>query len=504
MSSGNATRRQALAQIGGLGALAAGLGSLASPAAALAGATGLASPLTMPDVLGLRHYISRPDLTPPAVAVTSSRHAPAYPHYFFLTAPGSGPGPGGAMIVDRFGDLVWFSPGTDTTAKFSLNRTTFRGKPVLTWWEGLVTGGHGDGVAVIADASYQRLHTIRAQNGLTADLHECIITARNTALITCYRHASGVDLTSLGGPADGTVLAGVIQEIDIASGTLVFEWDSLDHIDLTETEAAFSGGTADQPFDYFHINSIQVAGNGDLLISARNTWALYRVERPSGTVRWRLGGKKSDFTMGPGASFFWQHHARLHSGGLLSLFDDGAAPAEEKQSRGLILKVDTAGKTVSVHQQYTHPKPALLAGAMGSMEVMNGGRVVVGWGTVPAFTEFAADGTVLADARIATGSPSYRAIRSEWTGKPAGHPAIAVRRHGTRVRVYASWNGATEIHRWRVLAGRTASSLSRAGAADKKSFETMVSTAHKGPHFRAVALGRHGHVLGRSPIVRLS
>jgi len=501
--SGNATRRQALAQLGGLGALAAGLGTVAdlgSPAAALASAA--APTLAGPAALGLRHYISAPGLTPPAIAVTSAKHAPAGPEYFFLTAPGSGPGPGGGMIIDRFGDLVWFSPSTATKAKFNLNRQTFQGKPVLTWWDGLVTGGHGDGVAVIADSSYKTLHTIRAGNGLTIDLHEFVITKKNTALVTCYRHATNVDLTSIGGPAAGDVLSGVVQEIDIASGDVLFTWDSLDHIDLTETESTFSGGTAGEPFDYFHINSIQETGNGDLLISARNTWALYRIARSTGDVRWRLGGKKSDFKMGTGTAFHWQHHARLHSGGLLSLFDDAAAPAEEKQSRGLILKVDTTARTVAVHKQYAR-KPSVLAQAMGSMQVMNTGRVLVGWGTVPRFTEFSPGGEVLVDAQIATGSPSYRTVRSDWTGKPSGHPAIAVRHHNGGARVYASWNGATEIHRWRILAGRTAAHLSWAGAADKKSFETMVPTTHRGPHYRAVALDKHGHVLGRSPIVRL-
>lgn len=504
MSGGNATRRQAIAQIGGMGALAAGIGSLGtlgSPAAALAS---VAAPLAGPEALGLRHYVSRPDLTPPAVAVTSAKNAPTDPHYFFLTAPGSGPGPGGGMIVDRHGDLVWFSPSTDTKAKFNLNRQTYQGKPVLTWWEGVVTGGHGDGVAVIADTSYQVLHTIKAQGGLTIDLHEFVITAKNTALVTCYRHAGGIDLSGFGGPVDGTVLSGVIQEIDIATGDLLFQWDSLDHIDLTETEAAFSGGTAAEPFDYFHINSIQDAGNGDLLISARNTWALYKIERPGGAVRWRLNGKKSDFAMGTGTHFFWQHHARLHPGELLSLFDDGAAPAEEKQSRGLILKLETTGMKVAVNRQYTHSRPSLLAGAMGSMQVMNDGRVLVGWGTNPDFTEFSRDGKVLVDAQMPADSPSYRTFRSEWTGEPSGHPAIAVRQHGNGARVYASWNGSTQVHRWRVLAGGTAGNLSRAGAADKHSFETTVTVPHGGPHFRAVALDSRGRVIGRSAIVRLA
>ena len=406
------------------------------------------------------------------------------------------------MIIDRHGELVWFSPGTARLAKFNLSPQVYRGKPVLTWWEGLVTAGHGDGVLVIADTSYRRLHTITAGQALAADLHEFVVTARDTALITAYRHATA-DLSAVGGPASGTVLAGVIQEIDIATGNLLFEWDSLDHVSLAETCQAFSGGTAADPFDYFHINSIQDTADGDLLVSARNTWAAYRIARPGGAVRWRLGGRKSDFTMGPGARFFWQHHARLHSGGLLSLFDDGAAPAEEKQSRGLILKLDTTARTAAVHRQYTHPHRRLLASAMGSTQLLPGGRVLIGWGTEPYFSEFSSGGTLLMDGEIAPGSPTYRAIRGTWTGRPPARPDIAARAHGSSADVYASWNGSTEVHSWTVLAGQTASALEPAGAALRSGFETKITVHRPGPWFAAEARNASGQTLGRSATTHL-
>jgi hypothetical protein len=504
MGSGDWTRRQAIARIGAVGgAVTAGLGGRGRHAvASLAGqVSGNAAPVG-PQVSGLQHFVSRPDLTPPAIVVTTSAHAPATPPYVFLTAPASGQGPGGAMILDSRGDLVWFSPDDSKRAKFNLSPQVYRGKPVLTWWEGAVTGGHGEGVVVVADTSYRRLHTIEAKRGLTADLHEFVITTQNTALITAYRTAAA-DLSSLGGPASGAVLSGVVQEIDISTGKLLFEWDSLDHIDVAETYQEFSGGTTANPFDYFHINSIDVASDGDLVISARNTCAIYRFARPAGSIRWRLGGKNPSFAMESGTGFFWQHHARLHEGGLLSLFDDGAAPQEEQYSRGLILELDTNGMRASVRRQYIHPHRLLLATAMGSTQVLADGRVLVGWGTEPYFSEFSADGTLLLDGQIATGSPSYRAFRAGWSGHPAGHPAAAARRRGGRATVYASWNGATEVRTWKVLAGRTPSSLSHSGSARLAGFETAITVHHAGPYFAAEALNARGHVLGRSKTVRL-
>jgi hypothetical protein len=506
MGSGNWTRRQAIARLGAVGGVAAAAGIAGRGLPAVAGvARSVPRPTESaePQVSGVRHFVSRPDLTPPEIAVTESAHPPATPGYFFLTAPASGPGPGGAMILDRRGDLVWFSPDTSNHAKFNFSAKTYRRKPVLTWWEGVVTGGHGEGAVVIADTAYHHLHTITAKKGLSADLHELVITAQDTALVTAYRTATA-DLSGVGGPASGVVLSGVVQEIDIATGKLLFEWDSLDHVDPAESYEAFSGGTTANPFDYFHINSIEVAADGDLLISARNTWAIYRIARPSGAIRWRLGGKKSSFARGPGASFFWQHHARLHGGGLLSLFDDGAAPEEEKRSRALILSLDTQKMQASVRRQYVHPHRRLLATAMGSTQVLPDGRVVVGWGTEPYFSEFSPDGTLLVDGQITADSPSYRVFRSGWSGDPEARPTVAARHHHRGdATVYASWNGATDVHAWKVLAGRHPSALAHVGSARRAGFETAVTVHHAGPYFAAEALNARGHVLGRSAADRL-
>ena len=106
---------------------------------------------------------------------------------------------------------------------------TYKGKPVLTWWQGLMVEGFGEGELVIADSSYKIMHTIRAVGGQMADFHEFYITPQDTALIGIYRRHSGVDLRAVRGPASGYLVSGVVQEIDIATGKLLFEWDSWDH-----------------------------------------------------------------------------------------------------------------------------------------------------------------------------------------------------------------------------------------------------------------------------------
>ena len=493
------TRRQMMRQAGYAAAGLGGLGLAGWSADAAAAAAMTAAKAAQPPGK-VRHFVSRPDLSPPRVSVTGALPA-GDPRYILLGTVASGPGQGGAMILRANGDLVWFGPDYDQQSKMDIKVQAYRGQPVLTWYQGPVINGHGDGVAVIADSSYRVIRTIRAAQGLQADLHEFTLTPQGTALITAYRPVT-TDLSAVGGPARGTVFSGVVQEIDVATGKLLFSWESLDHIPVTESHQAFSGGTAKDPYDYFHINSIAVAPDGDLIISARNTWAVYKISRPGGQIAWRLGGRKSSFTMGPGTEFYWQHHACPHGASVLTLFDDGAAPAQEKQSRGLVLHLDLTGMRASLQRAFTHPGRTLLAAAMGSAQLMPDGGMLVGWGTEPYFSRFSADGRLLLDGAITAGDPSYRAFLSNWTGRPDGRPSVAARAHGRAVTVYASWNGATEIRRWTVLAGRSPGRLADAGSARRTGFETSLRVPGAGPYFAVEARDRAGRVLGRSAPVR--
>jgi Arylsulfotransferase (ASST) len=470
------------------------------------------APVTQDSSGGVLHFVTRPDLSPPAITV--SRHsAPAAgdPPYFILSPAGyplTGPGQPGLMILDRYGNLVWFSPNSGFPADKGMGRVdlqtqTYQGQPVLTWWEGRVDLGVGYGTAVIADSSYRTIATISGGDGLSADLHEFVISPQDTALITAVRPRPA-DLSALGGPASGTALTGSVLEVDIASGAVLSEWNSLDWVPVTDTYAAFSGGTQKAPFDYFHINSIAVAPDGDLIISARNTCTVYKIARPGGQLLWRLGGKRSSFQMGPGATFWWQHHARPHGTQRLSLFDDAASPQKEPQSRGILLDLDTTAMSATLSRSYTHPA-RLLAANQGSVQLLADGRVLVGWGNLPYFTEFAENGTLLVDGQFPVGDQSYRAFTAGWTGYPTDKPAVAARVNpaGGSV-VYASWNGATELSSWTVLAGSTPAQLREAGSQRRTGFETMITVNSRGPYFAVTAYDASGRVLGQSDTVTLA
>ena len=501
--SGHWTRRQLLAGAGTAAAAAAATGF----GVAACGRGDAARTMDLKVYRELQHFVTEPHLTPPKVAL--SYLGPRGPlQYLFLGVAQSGPGHGGAMIMDTDGQLIWFGPDSPHQSKMDFQCQTYQGKPVLTWFQGqVVRGGHGEGVGVVADSSYRTIATIEAHDGLKVDLHDFVVTPRGTALVTAFRTLHPYDLRPVGGPKDGWLLSGFAQEIDIATGELVFQWDSLDHVGLGETYLKYSGGRKSnkaQPYDYFHINSIADFDDEHLMIGARNTWCAYLVKRSTGEIVWRLNGKHSDFTMGPGARFYWQHDTRWHGDGVFTVFDDGAAPKEEPQSRALVLNVDLDSMLVTLKRQYTNPGVPVLAHAMGNAQLLSDGGMFVGWGTNPYFSEFGPDGKPVLEGTLVKGDPTYRSFIGDWTGTPAYPPKAVAHRRGSGAVVYVSWNGATEVASWQVLAGRTPGALDPVGVAAKRGFETAISVRSTGPHFAVQARDASGRPLATSATVEIA
>lgn len=473
-------------------ALGAGAGLLVLdrlPGSLLSGAEALAARSRTVD-----HFVSRPDLRPPKLTVL---HAGKTGDGHLFVAPSAGPGQRGVLILDNAGDVVWFHPTTPNTA-MNFRTGRLHGKPVLTWWEGKAESGLGRGTHVILDQSYRVVARLPAGGGRQSDLHEFLLTPQNTALVTSYE-VRPWDLTSVGGPAAGKVIGGVVQELALPSGRVLFEWRSLDHVAVEETHAVFAG----HPLDYFHVNSIDLTADGGLLVSARNTWGVYKVSRESGQVLWRLGGKKSDFTMGKGTVFAWQHDARHHGNGLVSIFDDGAAPQVEPQSRALLIRLDGKRGRANLVRQYTHRPGRLVSQFMGNAQVLGNRNVLVGWGNEPYVTEFGPDGSIVFDAKLPDEGQNYRAFRFQWVGLPVTRPALVARRARGARSLYVSWNGATEVAAWVIRTGERPASLDPGKKVVKRLFETVVSVPSGARYAKAIALDRHGKQLGASKTIRV-
>jgi hypothetical protein len=448
----------------------------------------------------VQHYSSAPSLTPSTVDVTTPAAPGAAPGDLFL-APYQGMGSPGPMITDQRGNLIWFHPlptGEDAT-NFQVQR--YEGKPVLTWWQGrILEVGFGQGENVIYSTSYQPLATVRAGNGYHADLHEIRLTPEGTAWIDAFDPVS-MNLSSVHGLANGVLSDSVVQEIDVKTGLVMWEWHALGHVPVSASHNP--APRTPYPWDYVHINSVDPGTAGDVLLSSRNTWTLYDVDVHSGGVRWRLGDDHSSFKLDSGVRFYWQHDAEFQPGGTISLFDNGSDPPKEKQSRGLLLDVNTAAHTVSLIRQFVNPTKRLLASSQGNTLSLPGGDWLLGYGGLPNFTEFDPSGHVLLDATLGTNVQSFRAYLSPWNGQPTGAPSVAAKPSGTAaVTVSASWNGATAVSSWRVLAGGSPSALSPVASAPKAGFQTTITASAAGPYVAVQALDAEGALLGTSAPVK--
>lgn len=454
---------------------------------------------------GALELVSRPDLHPPSLSVTL-RSQTATAGYYLVTQGSRRYGDTGPMIVDGEGQPVWLGrvPEGQNATTFEVQR--YRGRPVLTWWEGRIDKdvGMGIGKGVILDENYRRVATVEAGNGRPTDLHDFVITPRDTALLLIYQPRRA-DLSDYGGSAAGRVLDNYVQEVDVATGRVLFEWSAFDHVPPDESYQKVPDGAG--AWDAYHLNSVVMDENGDLLVSARHTWAVYKIDGKTGAVVWRLGGKAGDFELGPGAHFAWQHDAGWRPDGTLSLFDNQAASpelVESDQSRGMILQLDEQAGSATLVRQFTHPA-GLLAPSQGNLQNLPSGHVLVGWGSQPHLSEYDQEGRLVFDARFFATAQSYRAFLGRWHGMPQEPPAVAARAEADGTRVYVSWNGATRVGSWRVMGAPSEGAEPRElTTVPKDGFETSIPVDDDGPWFMVQALDAKGAVIGSSAPVRVA
>jgi hypothetical protein len=403
----------------------------------------------------------------------------------------------GPEIVDSQGRAVWFLPLPAGQVSSDLRVQTYMEKTVLTWGQG--TGFQvtvpGSTTDYICDTSYNVIASFQAGNGYNADLHEFLVTPQNTALITVYANVP-MDLSSMGGPANGTVVEGIVQEIDIATGAVVFEWHSLDHVPLSDS---YVGAPSSGAYDYFHINSVNLDTDGNLLVSSRHTWTVYKVNRTTGAVIWRLGGKSTDFTLGPGLPFAWQHNAVAVDSQTIRIFDnesDGVPvlPA----SRVIWVQHDDTTMTATLVRSIQHPD-GLSVPAEGDGQALSNGDTFVGWGILGRYSEFDPNGNLIYDASLPPGYNDYRSYRFPWAATPTGSPSVLAQTNGAgTTAVHAVWNGATQVATWTILGGSAPGALSEVGTMAWNGLDTSTTVQGLYSYVEVVATDASGAAVGTS------
>jgi hypothetical protein len=362
--------------------------------------------------------------SPPPVSILASSPLAAHGGDFFISPYGDqSTYANGPEILSPSGNVVWFQAVPQGQEAADFREQYYHGQPVLTWWQGTGLGGLSSGTDYIYDEHFHQIATVNAGNGLSADGHEFLITPQNTALILSYTTATA-DLTSIGGPADQTVIDGVVQEIDIATGKVLFQWNSADHVPYSQSEQPLPSSPS-TPWDWFHINAVKLDSNGNLLIDARDTWTTYDVSRQTGEILWQLGGKDSSFRLqaapgqvldSAGEIFAWQHDPEDLGNGVYTFFDNESSGAPLlPYSRAVTVKLDFRDRTATLIRSDEQPE-GLSAASQGNAQTTPFGNLVVGWGALPYFSEFAPNGQLLFNAQFPAGVNSYRAYQEPFPG----------------------------------------------------------------------------------------
>jgi hypothetical protein len=339
----------------------------------------------------------------------------------FVTPTGGGY-PSGPEILSPTGKVIWFHRLPPEELATDFRTQAYKGKPVLTWCQGKGHGTQLKWTDYVYNDKYQRIATVRAGNGFATDYHEFLITPRNTALITATRPAT-VRLMTSRGRVSQRVIDDVVQEIDIGTGKVLFQWNTIGHVPLRDSQVPRPASPA-TPWDWFHLNAVHLDTDGNLLINSRYTWTTYKVSRRTGNIIWELGGKQSTFALraGPGQKldkagkiFAFQHDPEPLGHGMYTFFDNEAAETRSLMpySRAVTVKVDLATRVATLISSVNQPEK-LLANAQGSAQTTRNGDLLVDWGVLPYFSEFSPSGRLLLNVEFPPGVSSYRAYRLPW------------------------------------------------------------------------------------------
>ncbi|TIA16657.1 hypothetical protein D6C80_04360 [Aureobasidium pullulans] len=425
-------------------------------------------------------------------------------------------------MLDGRGDLVWMD---ETFGPYVMNLKVqeYKGEQYLTFWSGDISLGFGLGTYYMLDSLYQVFKQFSASKTLENDFHEYAITADDTALLTSYDTII-TDLSSLGVQGQGWVYDSLFREIDIETGDIIFEWRASDHFAINDTfyPIGSAGRSPEVPFDFFHINSVDKDEDGNFIVSSRFLHSIVCVSANTGGILWILGGRNNDFedlSDGSATDFAWQHHVSVQAGKRLSIFDNAAYKKWHEEllgdnseiSRGMMVQLDTSNMTVELVHEYVNPG-SRGSPQQGSMQVLDSGNVLIGWGYHGGYTEYAADGSILCDTHInpAVFFPfgfvhSYRAFKTTtWVGRPNTQPDVYLNPSDGCALV--SWMGATEVTSW-ILQSAEATSGDKlqfvnAVKTPKDGFETEIELPDSEyDYLRIVAIDKNDNVLGSSRII---
>jgi len=377
------------------------------------------------------------------------------------------------LIVGDDGEPIYINRFSSDLAAADFKVQTVNDIPYLVYSIGTLRGGYSSGTYFVMDNTYTIIDSWTIGNGYGADFHDLQLMKNGHALLLSYVPIPW-DLSPYEGPVDGTVLDIVIQEQD-SEKNVVFDWHASQHIPLTDTYRALD----ESPLDYVHTNAIELDDDGNILISSRHISEITKIDRHTGEIIWRLGGKKNQFTFTNDIGFSYQHDIRRLPNGKVTLFDNGNQH-DPPFSRAVEYEIGEATKTITRTWQYPEDT-SIYAQFMGNSQQLPNGNSVIGWGAIPKVTEVHPDGTKAFE--LALGDLTYRGFRFPWTSFPAEKPRTALlsTNDPDEATVFLSWNGATNISAYEVYAGPTPESMSVVTTTLTTGFESSITLTDLNP-----------------------
>ena len=285
------------------------------------------------------------------------------------------------VVIDNAGRVVWYhrfpnGPWLNFMAQAN-GRYTAR----------LVTPDQNDIESwVEIDPLGRTTRTLPCHRGLQPRFHDLLIEPDGSYWILCDENRD-MDLTSHGGSAHARVTGQALQHVG-ASGELLFDWSVFDHFDITDVDPEFRTGPT---VNWTHANSLAIDGEGNILVSFRNLNEITSIDRRTGAVLWRLGGRRNQFALADGSELFaGQHSVRsLASGEILLLDNIGSAT----ESRGERWSVNATTRIARMTGSFgSLPGVRTLIG--GSVQSVSADRTLVSFGTEGRVEEYDAQGTV--------------------------------------------------------------------------------------------------------------
>ena len=349
------------------------------------------------------------------------------------------------------------------------------------------------------------------------NIHEFnILDGGHTALACTYRDQV-TDLADFGRPSeDSWVITGGLVELDVATGDVLFSWDSLGHITLDESVRFKPEGKfeAKPGSDYVHVNAVDKNAAGDYIVSMRFTNTIYMISGQDGDIIWRLGGNESDFDQD--FNFSKQHDVKFvesdQNHHIISFLNNASdeRQADEDHSSALYVAIDETvwPMTARVIKRIDRPDGGLTR-LRGNVQTLPNNNTFVGWSQQGYHSEHAPNGDLLMWARFASDRfSSYRSYKFDWTGRPNAPPDLVASVygasvHGTITTIHVSWNGATDVAGWKFYAR----AYDRGedvfiGYANKTDFETMHIVKGFMDWISAEAIDAEGNVMKTSGIHR--